>query len=73
MSDGYEKSEHYSRLQDQGAAGDRLSACGRALRPWLWPTLLPAAVLYYTREAKAERSRVRAGILALRYLRMLCH
>src|SRR5262249_13524799 len=26
---------------------------------------------YYSREAKAERSRVRAAILALRYLRML--
>jgi hypothetical protein len=28
---------------------------------------------YYSREAKAERSRVRAAILALRYLRMLGH
>jgi hypothetical protein len=28
---------------------------------------------YYSREAKAERSRVRAGMLALRYLRMLGH
>src|ERR1700756_5279451 len=27
----------------------------------------------YSREAKAERSRVRAAILALRYLRMLGH
>jgi Virulence factor BrkB len=27
---------------------------------------------YYSREAKAERSRVRAAILALRDLRMLC-
>ena len=27
----------------------------------------------YSREAKAERSRVRAGILVLRYLRMLGH
>src|SRR5262245_16263198 len=26
---------------------------------------------YYSREAKAERSRVRVGILVLRYLRML--
>jgi hypothetical protein len=26
---------------------------------------------YYSREAKAERSRVRAAILAVRYLRML--
>jgi hypothetical protein len=28
---------------------------------------------YYSRDAKAERSRVRAAILALRYLRMLDH
>jgi hypothetical protein len=28
---------------------------------------------YYSREAKAERSRMRAGILVLRYLRMLGH
>src|SRR5262249_49946391 len=28
---------------------------------------------YYSREAKAERSRVRAAILVLRYLRMLGH
>jgi hypothetical protein len=28
---------------------------------------------YYSREAKAERSRVRTAILALRYLRMLSH
>src|SRR5215510_4873426 len=28
---------------------------------------------YYSREAKAERSRVRAAMLALRYLRMLGH
>src|SRR5262245_709858 len=28
---------------------------------------------YYFREAKAERARVRAGILVLRYLRMLGH
>jgi len=28
---------------------------------------------YYSREAKAERSRVRAAILAVRYLRMLGH
>jgi len=28
---------------------------------------------YYSREAKVERSRVRAAILALRYLRMLGH
>jgi hypothetical protein len=28
---------------------------------------------YYSREAKAERSRVRAAILALRYLHMLGH
>jgi hypothetical protein len=28
---------------------------------------------YFSREAKAERSRVRAAILALRYLRMLGH
>ena len=28
---------------------------------------------YYSREAKAERSRVRAGILVLRYLRMWGH
>jgi hypothetical protein len=28
---------------------------------------------YYSREAKAERSRVRAAILALRYLRMFGH
>jgi hypothetical protein len=28
---------------------------------------------HYSREAKAERSRVRAAILALRYLRMLGH
>jgi hypothetical protein len=28
---------------------------------------------YYSREAKAERSRVRAGMLVLRYLRMLGH
>ena len=28
---------------------------------------------YYSREAKAQRSRVRAAILALRYLRMLGH
>ena len=89
------------------ASANRLSACGRALRPWLWRTLLPAAVLdpmngrckvhggkstgprtpeglersrranwkhgYYSREAKAERSRVRAAMLALRYLRMLGH
>src|SRR5215475_6066655 len=99
------------------ACANRLSACGRALRPWLWRTLLPAAVLdpsgranpaerqpcrtagarftaarvlgrgrrlersrranwkhgYYSREAKAERSRVRAAILVLRYLRMLGH
>src|SRR6266403_5463408 len=27
------------------ASANRLSACGRALRPWLWRTLLPAAVL----------------------------
>jgi len=27
------------------ASANRLSACGRALRPWLWQTLLPAAVL----------------------------
>src|SRR5215813_9549142 len=96
------------------ASANRLSACGRALRPWLWRTLLPAAVLdpsgqraaampngrckvhggkstgprtpedlersrranwkhgYYSREAKAERSRVRAAILALRYLRIRC-
>jgi putative ABC transport system substrate-binding protein len=26
-------------------ASYRLTACGRALRPWLWRTLLPAAVL----------------------------
>jgi hypothetical protein len=30
-----------------------------------------AIAAYYSREAKAERSRVRAAILALRYLRML--
>src|SRR5262249_4583057 len=30
--------------RDQGKA-EELSACGRALRPWLWRTLLPAAVL----------------------------
>src|SRR5215468_5377127 len=97
------------------ASANRLSACGRALRPWLGRTLLPAAVLdpsgraspaerampngrckvhagkstgprtpeglersrranwkhgYYSRKAKAERSRVRAAILALRYLRI---
>jgi hypothetical protein len=129
------------------ASANRLSACGRALRPWLGRTLLPAAVLdeplarerepiervrarlealvranaaprcgarskrtgkpcraaampngrcrvhggkstgprtpeglersrranwkhgHFSREAKAERSRVRAAILALRYLR----
>src|SRR5215831_1335887 len=116
------------------ARANRLSACGRASRPWLWRTLLLAAVLdpsvqaspaeqqpcrtsgarskrtgkpcraaampngrckvhagkstgprtpeglerskrarwkhgYYSREAKAERSRVRAAVLALRYLR----
>jgi hypothetical protein len=28
---------------------------------------------HFSREAKAERSRVRAAILALRYLRMLGH
>jgi hypothetical protein len=84
------------------ASANRLSARGRALRPWLGRTLLPAAVLdpsvhggkstgprtpeglersrranwkhgHYSREAKAERSRVRAAILALRYLRMLGH
>jgi ABC-type transport system involved in Fe-S cluster assembly fused permease/ATPase subunit len=27
------------------ASANRLSACGRALRPWLWRTPLPAAVL----------------------------
>ena len=123
------------------ASENQLSACGRALRPWLWRTLLPAAVLdpsgqaspaerqpcppsfpraprfrdplrsrranwkhgqngrckvhggkstgprtpeglerskrarwkhgYYSREAKVERSRVRAALLALRYLRIM--
>src|SRR5262249_20079901 len=94
---------------------NRLSAGGRALRPWLWRTLRPAAALgpsgqaspaerqpcrtagarftaaralgrgrrrawsaageqtgkhgRFSREAKAERSRVRAAILAVRNLR----
>jgi hypothetical protein len=44
-----------------------------AVRPWLWQTLLPAAVLdpsgqAISREAKAEQSRLRAAILALRDL-----
>src|SRR5947207_1706556 len=96
------------------ASPNRLSAAGRALKPWLGRMLLPAAVLdpsgqaspaeqqpcrtagarftaarvlgprtpeglersrranwkhgHFSREAKAERSRVRAAILALRYL-----
>src|SRR2546421_6530146 len=95
------------------ASTNRLSACGRALRPWLGRTLLPAAVLdpsgqkpcrgaampngrckvhggkstgprtpeglersrranwkhgHFSREPKAERSRLRAAILALRDL-----
>jgi len=28
------------------ASANRLSACGRALRPWLWRTLLPAALTF---------------------------
>jgi hypothetical protein len=39
----------------------------------LFPCNPLAAHGYYSREAKAERSRVRAAILALRYLRMLGH
>jgi hypothetical protein len=45
--------------QDQGtacASANRLSACGRALRPWLGRTLLPAAVLDPSGQASpAER------------------
>jgi hypothetical protein len=38
------------------ASANRLSACGRALRPWLWRTLLPAAVLDPSGQASpAER------------------
>ena len=108
-------------MSDEPLARERepIARCGRALRPWLGRTLLPAAVLdpsgqaspaegqpcrtgaasfmvgkstgprtpeglersrranwkhgCYSREAKAERSALRAAILALRDLRMLGH
>jgi hypothetical protein len=37
------------------ASANRFSACGRALRPWLWRTLLPAAVLDMPSGSHAER------------------
>jgi hypothetical protein len=50
----------------------RLSACGRALKPWLWRTLLPAAVLDPSGQASpAERQPCRtagAGFTAARVL-----
>jgi hypothetical protein len=38
------------------ASANRLSACGRALRPWLWRTLLPAAVLDPSGQASPARA-----------------
>src|SRR5262245_41233742 len=44
------------------ASANRLSACGRALRPWLWRTLLPAAVLDPSGQASpAERQPCRTA------------
>src|SRR6266545_2797197 len=43
-------------------SANRLSACGRALRPWLWRTLLPAAVLDPSGQASpAERQPCRTA------------
>src|SRR4029453_18712588 len=54
------------------ASANRLSACGRALRPWLGRTLLPAAVLDPSGQASpAERQPCRmagAGFTAARVL-----
>src|SRR5215470_17688262 len=45
------------------ASANRLSACGRALRPWLWRTLLPAAVLDPSGQASpAERQPCRMAV-----------
>src|SRR5262249_26358524 len=44
------------------ASANRLSACGRALRPWLWRTLLPAAGLDPSGQASpAERQPCRTA------------
>jgi len=44
------------------ASENQLSACGRALRPWLWRTLLPAAVLDPSGQASpAERQPCRTA------------
>jgi putative tryptophan/tyrosine transport system substrate-binding protein len=52
----------YGAMNLLRASANRLSACGRALRPWLWRTLLPAAVLDPSGQASpAERQPCRTA------------
>src|SRR5262249_22609765 len=53
--------QKWARELSSGSA-NRLSACGRALRPWLWRTPLPAAVLDPSGQASpAEGQPCRTG------------
>ena len=54
------------------ASANRLSACGRALRPWLGRTLLPAAVLDPSEQASpAEGQPCRMGGVSFTAARVL--
>ena len=47
----------WTKMSDEPLARERepMSACGRAVRPWLWRTLLPAAVLDPSGQASLAR------------------
>jgi hypothetical protein len=66
----------WTKMSDEPLARERepMSACGRALRPWLWRTLLPAAVLDPSGQASpVERQPCRTAGARFTAAVTVCH